>query len=109
MVSTLLRSALRQIRQSLGRFLAILAIVGLGVGFFAGLRMCQPSMAATGVKYLDTYRFYDFRLLSTLGFTRADVEAFGAQPGIEAAWGSVYTEFLRQNEKGEAEVLVAML
>ena len=107
MVSTLLRSALREIRQSLGRFLAILAIVGLGVGFFAGLRMCQPSMAATGVKYLDTYRFYDFRLLSTLGFTRADVEAFGAQPGIEAAWGSVYTEFLRQNEKGEVEVLVA--
>ena len=38
MVRTLLRSALREIRQSLGRYLAILAIVGLGVGFFAGLR-----------------------------------------------------------------------
>ena len=36
MVKTLFRSALREIRQSLGRYLAILAIVGLGVGFFSG-------------------------------------------------------------------------
>ena len=53
MVKILLRSALREIRQSLGRYLAILAIVGLGVGFFAGLRMCQPAMMDTGVAYLD--------------------------------------------------------
>ena len=39
MVTTLLKSTLREIRQSLGRFLAILTIVGLGVGFLAGLRM----------------------------------------------------------------------
>ena len=69
MVRILLRSALREIRQSMGRYLAILAIVGLGVGFFAGLRMCQPAMMDTGVEYLDRQRLYDFRLLSTLGFT----------------------------------------
>ena len=51
MVKTLLRSSLREIRRSMGRYLAILAIVGLGVGFFAGLRTCQPSMMATGVDY----------------------------------------------------------
>ena len=41
MVKTLLRAAIREIRQSIGRYLAILAIVGLGVGFFAGLRACS--------------------------------------------------------------------
>ena len=69
MVTTLLKSTLREIRQSLGRFLAILAIVGLGVSFLAGLRMSQPSMMATGVKYLADCGFHDFRLLSSLGFT----------------------------------------
>lgn len=36
MVTTLLKSTLREIRQSLGRYLAILAIVGLGVGVLRG-------------------------------------------------------------------------
>ncbi|MBQ8852531.1 MAG: hypothetical protein IJZ66_08885, partial [Oscillibacter sp.] len=107
MVTPLFRTTLREIRQSLGRFLAILAIVGLGVSFFAGLRMCQPSMLATGVKYLDTYRFHDFRLLSTLGFTEEDVAAFAALDGVEAARGSVYTEFLWQKAEDEEVVLMA--
>ena len=60
MVTTLLKSTLREIRQSLGRYLAILAIVGLGVGFFAGLRICllytsslaiSPAVVATALAF----------------------------------------------------------
>ena len=107
MVTTLLKSTLREIRQSLGRFLAILTIVGLGVGFLAGLRMCQPAMMATGVKYLDSYQFHDFRLLSTLGFTNEDVDAFEALEGIDAARGAYYTEFLCQRTADSEVVLMA--
>ena len=35
---------LRSITHSLGRFLAIAAIVALGTGFYAGLRMTAPDM-----------------------------------------------------------------
>ena len=108
MVSMLMRSTLREIRKSLGRYLAIMAIVALGVGFFAGLRMSQPSMLATGVKYLNTYRLYDFRLISTLGFTEEDVAAFGEAEGIKDARGSVYTEFLWQRGADDQTVLLAM-
>lgn len=107
MVKTLLRSALREIRQSMGRYLAILAIVGLGVGFFAGLRACQPAMMATGVDYLDKQSLYDFRLLSTLGFTEEDVAAFSGLDGIEAARGAVYTDFLTELEEGREIVVKA--
>jgi len=109
MVSPLLKSTLREIRQSLGRFLAIFAIVGLGVGFFAGLRMSQPSMMATGVTYLKEHAFYDFRLLSTLGFTEEDVEAFSSMDGISSAHGSVYTDFLWQMDNDEEAVLTARM
>ena len=109
MVTTLLKSTLREIRQSMGRFLAILAIIALGVGFFSGLRMCQPAMMATGVTYLEEHRFHDFRLLSTLGFTAEDVEAFARAEGIEQAAGSVYTEFLWQTVEKEQAVLTADL
>ena len=104
MVTTLLKSTLREIRQSLGRYLAILAIVGLGVGFFAGLRMAQPDMMATGVAYLEEYQLFDFQLMSTLGFTKEDVEAFSQLEGISAAEGSVYTDFLM--ERGENDEIV---
>lgn len=107
MVRTLLRSALREIRQSLGRYLAILAIVGLGVGFFAGLRTCQPAMMATGIDYLSEHNLHDFRLLSTLGFTREDVDDFAALDGVASARGAVYTDFLTEVEEGREVVLKA--
>ena len=73
----------RSITRSLGRYLAILAIVGLGAGFYAGLRMCAPDMRHTVDHYLDQTSFMDFRLLSTLGFSDADVEAVRALPGVD--------------------------
>ena len=107
MVKTLLRAAIREIRQSIGRYLAILAIVGLGVGFFAGLRACQPDMMATGGKYLTEQKFYDFRFLSTLGFTEEDVAAFAALEGVSAAQGGVFTDFLTEIEEGLETVVKA--
>ncbi len=107
MVKTLLRSALREIRQSMGRYLAILAIVGLGVGFFAGLRACQPDMMATGEKYLREQKLYDFRLLSTLGFTEENVAAFAALENVTAAQGAVFTDFLTEIQEGHETVVKA--
>ena len=104
MVRAIYRSSLREIRQSLGRYLAILAIVGLGVGFFAGLRMCQPSMAETGIGYLEQYRLYDFRLLSTLGFTEEDVAYFASLEGVAGAEGAVYADFLAELDGGDQAV-----
>ena len=108
MVTTLLKSTLREIRQSLGRFMAILAIVALGVGFLSGLRMSQPSMAATGVTYLREHNFHDYRLVSTLGFTEQDVDFFAQAPGMELARGSVSAPFLWQKTPTEQAVLTAL-
>ena len=40
----LLKTAFREIKTSLGRYLAILAIIALGVGFFAGLRVTRTAL-----------------------------------------------------------------
>ena len=103
-MTVLLRSALREIRGSLGRYLAIMAIVGLGVGFFAGLRMGQPDMIATGADYLQANQFHDVRLLSTLGFTEEDTAYFAAQDSVEAVVGSYFAEFLWS--RGDEDVVL---
>ena len=87
--------------------MAILAIVGLGVGFFAGLRACQPDMMLTGGAYLEAQKLYDFRFLSTLGFTEDDVAAFAAHEGVSAARGAVYADFLTEVEEGHEMVVKA--
>ena len=88
-MKALRKSSLREIRISLGRYLAILAIVALGVGFFCGLRVCRDAMIQTGDDYLDRQSLYDYRLISTLGFDKGDEEAIASVQGVTAAEGSV--------------------
>ena len=93
---------LRSIRESLGRYLAILAIVALGVGFFAGLKSSEPAMVATADSYLKQQRMYDFLLMSTLGITEEDVERFQALDGVSQAEGCyVAAAFAEINGKQE--------
>lgn len=101
MKSVMLKTTFREIRQSLGRYVAILAIVALGVGFFAGLKATKPAMVETTENYLNELNFYDFRLLSTLGFDETDLEAFRDQKGVETAAGSYSFDIICENSDGE--------
>ena len=81
----LLKTAFREIKTSLGRYLAILAIIALGVGFFAGLRVTRTAMISTANHYLKDLAMFDDRILSTLGWTEEDVDAFRKLDGVSAA------------------------
>lgn len=85
-----LKRLFRSIRQSAGRFFAILAIIALGVGLFAGLKNAQPAMELTADKFYISQNMYDFTLSSTLGLTEEDLSAFSSLKGVSDAEG-VYT------------------
>ena len=89
MRSMIWKSTFREIKESLGRFLAILAIVALGVGFFAGLKVTQPAMLETAQRYFDKTSLYDYRLISTVGFSEDEVETIKEQKDVAAAEGAV--------------------
>lgn len=96
----LLKMLLRSIRQSLGRYLSILGIIALGVGFFAGLKSSYPAMQSTAGRYFHDRKFHDFQLLSSLGFTESDCAAFSALDGVEAAEGARFSDvYLMQSGK----------
>lgn len=103
----LFRSVLRTVRKSIGRYLTIFAIIALGVGFFAGLRVTQEAMIRTADEYVRELRFYDYRLVSTLGFTGEDVRAFHDLAGVEAAAGSVSSDCIVKSRDGADKVLHA--
>lgn len=66
----------RSIKSFFSRYLALLLIVFLGVGFFSGLKITKRAMQNTLQNYLDENKFYDFRVLSTLGFSSDSVNDF---------------------------------
>ena len=90
------KNNLRELRHSLGRWLAILAIIALGVGFFGGLKAAKPAMLKTGQTYLDKTSFYDYRLLTTLGLTQEDEDYFRTLEGIEDAEGGVTADAIAE-------------
>lgn len=100
---------LRSIKSSFGRFLAILLIVTLSVGFFSGLKITKSVMAETCNDYLSKQNFYDFRLLSTIGFTEDDVKTFQGDSNVRLAEGGKSVDSLiKFNEKTAAYKLIAM-
>jgi putative ABC transport system permease protein len=78
---------MRQIKKSLGRFLAILCIMMIGVAFFAGLSICQKSMIATVDTYLKSHHFFDYQLISPVGFLDDDVDILSKSEHIANADG----------------------
>ena len=77
----------RAVRAFPGRYLALLLIVLLSVGFFSGLKITRTAMADTADGYLSEHSFYDYRVMSTLGFTDGDVEEFASLGFVSSAEG----------------------
>ena len=88
------KSTLREIKNSLGRYLAILAIVALGVGFFSGIKVTREAMVKTADDYLSNHEFFDYRVVSTLGFEKKDVAALSKEAYVKSAEGSISTDVL---------------
>ena len=87
-MSAFAKEFLRTITRKPGRFLALLAIVALGAGFYAGLRMTSPDMNLALDRYLDETRAYDIRVVSTLGLTDDDLQALREVEGIAEVQGA---------------------
>ena len=94
MGSAVRKNALREIRGTFGRFFAIMAIIALGVGFFTGVRIVTPAMVNTVKEFLDENQFYDYRLLSSIGWVEEDVEDFKSRPEVRCAEGSYTLDIL---------------
>ncbi|MDO5106747.1 MAG: hypothetical protein Q4D39_00580, partial [Coriobacteriaceae bacterium] len=84
----------RSIRASLTRFFAILAIVGLGVGFYAGLRMAGRDMRTSGDAFYDGTHLYDLRVVSTLGLTDEQVESISRIEGVDQVVGGYAADIM---------------
>ena len=99
------KSTFREIRTSLARYLAIFAIVALGVGFFSGLKDCKESMVSTARKYLDRTNFYDYQILSSYGADDDSVALAESWDEVKAAEGSIQIDVMARSGDGDSRAL----
>lgn len=98
------RNLWQSIGRSMGRFLAIVAIIALGCAMFVGMRVTKTDMVATGQKYTDAQNMFDLRLLSTYGWSHEDVAQIAQMDGVSMAEGTVSVDAFVQMGTGEAQV-----
>lgn len=74
MRSKLIKDFFKEIYVNRKRFISIVLIVMLGVGFFSGIKATTPSMKYTAHKYFEDVNFMDFTMKSTLGFSNSSID-----------------------------------
>ena len=88
MKKALFKDSVKEIKNTYKRFISILLMAFLGVGFFAGMRASSPDMVDTIDQYYKENQVYDIQILSTLGLTNDDIEAISKIDNIETVIGT---------------------
>ena len=88
------RNLRNSIIRSIGRYIAIAAIIALGAGIFVGLLMTKTDMVSTGQMYMDDLNMFDIRLVSTYGWGEEQAVEAAKLEGIEHAEGVFYTDLV---------------
>ena len=99
--SMLNRMTIREVKRTFGRHFAIFAIIALGVGFFSGLRITSPVLVNSMNRYYQKARFYDYKLISTIGWDADTEKALQEQKDVRAAQGAYQEDVLINNPKGD--------
>lgn len=87
MTKALLKDLLREIWRSKSRFLAIMAIVAIGSGFFAGVKSSCPDMKMTAKAYYEDYNLADFHVMSNYGLDDEDIKAIRKAVNVRGITG----------------------
>ena len=74
MKRSLIKNNFKSISRTRRRFISILVMAFLGVGFYSGLVASSPDMLDSLERYVDENKMFDISVVSTLGLTDEDLQ-----------------------------------
>lgn len=101
----LVLNTLRSVKNTKSRFIAIMAIIAIGSGFFAGVKSASPSMKMSAADYLEKQNLADFHLMSELGFDDEDVSAINGAVEADGLYAG-YSSDLMMSGVGDNDSIV---
>ena len=78
----LYKNTLIKIKKSFGRYISLVIIVLVGVGFYAGVYITSPNILNDADRYYKDHQLMDFKIVSTMGLTDNDVRALSQIEGV---------------------------
>lgn len=102
MKKALFKNNLKTISKTRRRFISILVMAFLGVGFYSGLVATSPDMLDSLDKYVNSTKFFDINVISTLGLTDDDINAIKNIADIENAYGIQTKDSIVQFDEKES-------
>ena len=109
MTKSLIKNTFREIKNTKARFISIMAIIALGVGFFAGIKATVPSMYNLARTYTDEQELMDYRLVSTVGFDEDDIKAVKNTDGVTSVMPSYFCDVQTDADSGGRTMRVIAL
>lgn len=105
MTKALLKDTVRTIERTRSRFFSIVAIVALGISFFAGMSATAPDMLETAGQYLRDTNAMDISLTSTVGLSNDDIATLSTISGVESVVGEKFFDgILKINGRNAVDV-----
>ncbi len=104
MKKALMKDLFREIYRSKSRFLAIMAIVAIGSGFFAGVKSSCPDMKMTAAAYYDEYNLADFHIMSNYGLDDDDIKAIKNTVDVRGIKGGYSADVMVKNDDNNMEL-----
>lgn len=99
MVITLLfKNTIIKIKKSFGRYISLLTIILVGVGFYTGIQASAPDIIHGVDIYYDDYTLMDYKIVSTLGLTDEDVTAIMSLENVETVIPTYSLDVLDQGK-----------
>lgn len=103
------RNAMRKnltqtIKNSITRYIAIVAIIALGAAIFVGLRTTKFDMVETGQRFMDKQNMFDLRLLNSYGWNAEHVSQIKQIDGVVDAEGLITMDVIGGMGAGDESV-----
>ncbi len=99
------KDLIRTILKSKARFISIMAIIAVGVGFFAGINATEPDMISSADKYYKDNNLSDFRIVSPLGFKEVDIKNVSETKGIAAVQKGYSKDLFLTSKEGVTSIV----
>lgn len=98
MKKKLIKDSLKEIKNSYKRFISLLLIVLLGVGFFAGVKATSPDMRDIVDTYFDEFDVMDLEVISTIGLNSNDIDELEKINGVDKVVPTYSTDAILETE-----------
>ncbi|MGN1125957.1 MAG: FtsX-like permease family protein [Ruminococcus sp.] len=106
---TFFKNIRREIWETKARFISIMMIIALGVGFLSGVKSTSPSMINMAENYYSENRLMDFSLISPVGFDEEDINSVAENEYVTDVMPSYSCDVFTPLDEGDAVVRISSL